>query len=445
MKLKSFLFGSFIAFFSSMLISSCMTMADYDFSKVDSNISNGKYSEAQTELQKYAKRIYSSKDNLLFLLDNGILDHFRNDTQSSNKNLSQAEQLIEKYSAISVMQNVGSYFQNDLVMDYAGEDYEDIYTNIFMSLNYIRQNNIQESMVEIRRFDNKLKLLKSKYEKQVKAANNNSSGVQVEVVSSQFSNSALARYLSMLLYRTDGDLGNAEVDLKYLKSAFETQPSLYNFSLPSTVDEEIAVPEGMGRLNILGFYGKAPTKYEVASRFYSAAGKIWYKIALPAMQKRGTAITSIQVAARNSETGEIYSKNLEKLESIENIALDTFNQHLSVITARTMVRTIAKAVNSASLDIAAAESDKKGEDDLSAIFSILSIFSKIHTEASERADTRSCRYFPANAAVSGLTLPPGKYDVIINFHSGAAIAKTVKRTVQVKSGRLNLIETECLK
>ena len=60
---------------------------------------------------------------------------------------------------------------------------------------------------------------------------------KVKHVSIKFSNSALARYLSMLMYRSLNDSGNAGVDLKLLKAAFTTQPSLFDFSIPSTIDE----------------------------------------------------------------------------------------------------------------------------------------------------------------------------------------------------------------
>ena len=78
----------------------------------------------------------------------------------------------------------------------------------------------EDAMVEVRRFDNKMKLLKQHYEQEIEKTNQNSQGVSVDKVSIAFSDSALARWLSMIMYRSDGDEGNAEVDQRFIGEAF---------------------------------------------------------------------------------------------------------------------------------------------------------------------------------------------------------------------------------
>ena len=138
-------------------------------------------------------------DQVLYNLDAGLLSHYAGDWNQSNKNFSAAEGLIEEYYSKSISQGVSSYFVNDMVVDYAGEDYEDIYTNFFMALNYIQLGNLEDAMVEIRRFDNKQKLLSTKYDSQIEYAESEL-GSGYSSVSVQFQNSAAARYLSMLMY-----------------------------------------------------------------------------------------------------------------------------------------------------------------------------------------------------------------------------------------------------
>ena len=65
----------------------------------------------------------------------------------------------------------------------------------------------------------------------------------------------------MLLYRTDGDVDNAAVDLKLLRQAFSLQPEIYNFPVPKNLNEDINIPEEKARLNVIAFSGIAPIKH----------------------------------------------------------------------------------------------------------------------------------------------------------------------------------------
>lgn len=413
-------------------------MADYNYSRIDSNLEQGKYGEVLSELGSEKKSIYSSHDKVLYALDTGVLEHFEGQPENSNSLLSEAEKLIEQYSALSITQTIASAVTNDTVKDYAGEDFENIYTNIFMALNYVALGNNDEAMVEVRRFDNKLRSLKSKYEKDIDMADS-ASDVKVNKVSVQFSDSALARYLSMLLYRTEGDNDNASVDLRYLKSAFESQASLYDFSIPVSVDSELSVPGGQARLNVLAFSGRAPVKKEEIIRVPWDASH-WYKLALPVMEKQKSKINRISVHAVNVLTGAEYTEELEKIESIENIAVDTFQRHYSLIFAKSLARSIARQIVSAGLDGASSD-----DDVLDFIITLFDIAHQVATEFIERADVRSSRYFPASASVAGLTVEPGVYSVTVDFCHGHSVKYSQTQKVNVTAEKLNLVETACLR
>ena len=138
----------------------------------DAYLVSGDYEGARKRLEADKKSLYAGTDAVLYNLDSGMLAHFAGDYDASNERLSEAEKLMEYYYAKSVVQTVGSFILNDSLVDYAGEDYEDIYTNLFMALNYIQLRKIDDAFVEIRRFDNKLKLLSAKYEQAIFEANN---------------------------------------------------------------------------------------------------------------------------------------------------------------------------------------------------------------------------------------------------------------------------------
>ena len=581
--------------FAVLFLCSCATA---DFSDVDATVVRGDYSAARRAIDAQKDSLYSDTDKVLYNLDAGLLSHYSGDWNQSNKNFSEAEGLIEEYYSKSISQGVSSYFVNDLVVDYAGEDYEDIYTNFFMALNYIHLGKFEDAMVEIRRFDNKQKLLTTKYASQMEYAENEL-GSGYSNVALQFQNSAAARYLSMLLYRANGQPDSAEVDRKLLLRAFSEQPSLYDFSVPSCVNDELSVPKGKARLNFVAFTGQAPIKIEDVER-YDVGDGVYCKIALPLMVDRGSSVSSISVdvydasgvlqttvesvpedyyvepetvyepeyiyededdfddfeakdpvsrrsayfrvntiiedtcspevsnrvkretgitggatnattrtssssdnlsaatpisspsatssttsssssdtstrsaAARaralvtgvNPDAGNyssnetaptglggtqsnfvptgdaLYRTQLEKIESIENIALDTFGQHASVIASRAMIRAIGKTMKTGALSLASELTD---DSSLSMLFSVLSFASQVTDEITEQADLRTSRFFPAYIYVGGITLDPGVYTIVVSFRgsSGQVMSSNTYENVNVTAKSVNIVEAIC--
>ena len=440
---------------AGMIFISCSTMGNYDFTAVDQSLDTGAYEVAYQVITADSDRIYSSRDQVLQSLDLGVLSHYAGEYQRSNQELTQAERKIEEYYAKSISQSISSYLVNDTVVDYDGEIFEDIYINILMALNYIHLGNIEDAFVEIRRFDNKLKAASAKYSDKIAAANqeNTSNGENpVAVPKMDFHNSALARYLSMILYRSRGQLDSARIDMRYLDSAIASQPSLYNFAKPQSIQQELEVPQDMGRVNIIAFTGKSPRKEEEVLRLYSDVGGFYYKIAYPEMMRQDSVISSIQVTA--IPAGEIIAGqavqtpqpiatvSLEPLESISNIAMDTFEQHKTLIYLRAILRSIGKATSSTVFGSLADDSSNSG---MGLLFSVLELASVVSTEATERADIRVARYLPSLAWVSGMNLEPGDYILNIEYKSGAgALVALEQKYITVTATGLNLVEAICL-
>lgn len=429
--------------FLSVSFNSCLSTADLDYSPIENQISNSHYDEASYKLYEMHDYYYGPHDKVLSYLDMGILQHFAGDYEKSTDNLSKAEVEIQKNFTKSISQAVGSILINDTVIDYPGETYEDIYTNIFMCLNYIHLYKIEDAMVEIRRFDNKMKLVGKEYQAVIDSLKASVSSdfakTELDCVDSEvkFHNSALARYLSMLLYRTAGDSDAARIDLEKINDAFKFQPTLYNFSKPQNLEEELILPEDNARVNFVCFTGKSPVKVEEVIRIPFA--NAYYKFAIPIMEHRPTNIRAIQAVLTNAETGNVYKVNLHAIESIDNIASDTYKQHFASIYARAVIRSVGKATTSGAYEIASRVTDDR---QLSDLFTVLNFFSQISTEITERADVRISRYFPGYASVAGITVPEGFYNVDINFYNEN------KRKVYTHSienvyafvGELNLLE-----
>ena len=415
------------AVITAVLFVACVSSGNFE--NVKKSAACGDYQAALNRLEKNKDFLYAKQDRVLYNLDGGMLARFAGDYALSNEKLSKAEKLIDYYYAQSITQAVGSFMINDSLVDYAGEDYEDIYTNAFMALNYIQLGNTEDAFVEVRRIDNKIKRLSAKYQKAVL----------------QFYDSALSRYISLLLYRSQGDLNNAEVDRKYIRTAFLTQKSLYPFAVPPAVDEELNVPQGKVRMNLLCFSGFAPEKTEEVIRVPNITGGPWLKIALPVMQKKPARVASVKAEVSASD-GAKTSCRLELLESIENIAQDTFAQKSELIYLKTFLRALSKTAAS-TVAGAAAASQEDGSGNMSALSAFITLVSDIFIEVSERADVRCSRCFPAHVWAGGLNLDSGVYTVRVTCYdkNSRVVHEELKENVHIHSSSVNLVEAVCMR
>jgi hypothetical protein len=415
--------------------------------KVDAGVVQGDFAGSLQALEKKKEDAYREKDMVLYYLDAGMLSHYAGYYEDSAKLLQEGERAIESAFTKSLTETVGSFILNDTTREYAGEDYEDVYLNIFNALNYHHRGLEEDALVEIRRMNNKLQYLSTKYGNaisnlQKSILENSVNSVKIpydpETMRSSFSNSALGRYLGMLFYRGRGLMDDARIDRDQVRIAFANQPSVYDFEIPASLEEELDIAPGKARVNILSFTGLSPVKREETLRF-SITSTTWIKISLPALHSRPSSVARTEVVFDSGET-----LNLEMIENIDAIARETFKQNEGIIHAKTIIRSVIKSAAAAALDIGAQEVNNAG---LSLLMGLLSMGSQAVAEASEKADLRISRYFPGRAHVGGITLDPGVYSFYVYYYdSGDRLIHQERfEDLQVYAGRLNLTEVVCLK
>ena len=446
--MKKFFFNILIAL-TFLFISSCASVPG-DHAQSIKNAQEGHYEKSLDYIEKKKSKIYGKKSEVLYYLDSGLLRHYNGDWQDSISSLAAAEQTIYDLYTKSISAEIGSFILNDNVLDYAGEDYEDIYLNVFNSLNYYHDGKISDAVVETNRAVNKITALSNKYQQELIKARSAAKveDKKQEIKSIAFHDSALAEYLRMLYCRAIGDYDGAATNQRMIKDAFVTQKALYNFSVPETVDEELSVPKGMARLNILAFSGLSPVKTEVIIRDYGLAD-FSFALALPELQKIHYPFTKIVVRAEDAKTGKTIVQKLELIESLENVAEETFTLHRDVIYAKAIARSVTKAVASNVGSAVGQKLTQSDDENLAAAGMLLQIFSlagNITQQVTEHADMRISRYFPARASVGGITLEPGLYDIQIDFYGKGddVLYSDWRENVTIKAGGLNLIESICL-
>jgi hypothetical protein len=93
------------------------------------------------------------------------------------------------------------------------------------------------------------------------------------------------------------------------------------------------------------------------------------------------------------------------------------------------------------------DSDDASTSLVGSVFSLIGIIGKVSNEVSEQADIRASRYFPGSAYVGGINVEPGVYSFTVNYYGkgGGLLASIYQENVSVGAGRLNLVETYCLK
>jgi hypothetical protein len=431
--------GAFLLTGLFLLLFSCASGTPHR--EAETRAQRGEYHESLAIIEKDKKNLYRDKDAVLYYLDAGVLNHYVENYRLSTELLQEGERAIEAAYTKSITMELGTYLVNDTVQEYAGEDYEDIYINAFNALNYYHEDDLEDAMVEIRRMNNKLAFLASKYgvivDNMQQAALKEGSEIPPDPAAAQatFTNSALARYLGMLFYRGNGNLDDARIDRDQIRLAFANNPSVYPFSPPRSLDEELPVPAGKARFNAIAFSGSAPIKEEEIIRVLIPNAR-YIKIALPVMIPRPSAVNRIEV---RFDSGESF--DLELLEDIGAIATETFKERAHLAYLKAVLRGIVKGVASSVMDRAG---DEAGGD-AGMILGLLSIGTQIFAEASEKADLRISRYFPARAYVGGITLDPGLYSYSIIYYSGGRVVGAFRQeNVALRAGGLNLAEAVCL-
>jgi len=456
---KKFFIACFIVPALVLLFFSCATRPE-TYKEIDTAVNDNNFIKGIEVIrigQQLKTPMYPEKNAVLLYLDKGLLEHYAGNYVNSSQDLQEAERLIQEAFTKSVSAEIASYIANDNTKDYPGEDYEDIYVNIFNALNYYHDGDLEGAMVEVRKItipSGKLEQLATKYNGSINSASQffantlKSLGLNVpplpDSATVNFTNSALARYLSALFYQGQGKDDDARIEFEQVSEAFKSSPNVYSPTprLEQFVEDAQNIPEGKGRLNVVGFSGLSPAKVEMSQIFpvplFLDTLKI-VQLKLPTLTPRPSVIDRIQVEV-NGQSGF----NLELLEDMGAVTTETFKARSASIVSKTFIRTLVKYATGSVASSKAA--DRVGGIGGALVGFAASVGTKVAADASEAADIRMGRYFPDKAYIGGINLDPGTYSGTITYYSGGSVvARDEFKDVNVRANRLNLIEATSLK
>ena len=406
-----------------------------NISNTQLHVIQGNYEKAYQNLRQQAPSLLKAQGPIIVNYDLGLLARLNKNYIESNSLLSESERLIQEAYTQSVAVNMASYVLNDNTKPYQGEEYEDIYLNLFKALNFIAIGQQESALVELNRSMEKQAFLKQKYEQYSKQAREYASrqglgNITTESYASSFSTSALINYLAFLVAQSLGEDSTAYFAKEQVKHAFTSQPQLYRFTLPLSLERK-EPEQGKARLHLISFSGQAPLKQE-RWEYIHLSPINQAKIAYPVLVGRISNVQSIRVKA--SGQTEVA---LQKIESISEVAIDTFHSKSELTKTKAVLRAMSKAVGIAIYDSVAQQDDK-----LTATEELLGFIFRVAQDASERADVRSTHFLPSEAWVGSIDLEPGLYDLEFSFlnASGRVLHAVVLQNQEVKLGTLNLTE-----
>ena len=171
-------------------LSSCSSYMT-DQSGFFSKFKRGEYKQAADLLKEKAEQ--DSKDQILFLLDMGTALFEAGEYNKAIEAFAKAERLTELKDFTSVNEEVVSVITTDKFKKFIPLDYEKIMINVYLALSYFMQGKYEDAMVESRRINNLVYVLKNKGMK-------------------SFEESPLAWYISATIYEMQGDYDNARID-----------------------------------------------------------------------------------------------------------------------------------------------------------------------------------------------------------------------------------------
>ena len=198
----------------TLIIISACGPATHHYAQVNVHLVEERYEEADKVIEDQEKK-YGKRNLVLYDFDRALTLHLAGRYKESNGFLERAENRIDELYTKSITSEISAMFTNDNRLPYEGEDFEKVMVNILGALNYVYLGEWDEALVEGRKVDLKLNLINDRYEKK-----------------NIYKEDAFARYLSGILFESQGELNDAFIAYR---KAFEAYRVYQNTMEPPSL------------------------------------------------------------------------------------------------------------------------------------------------------------------------------------------------------------------
>lgn len=175
-------------------------------------VGKGDFEQAEKLLQKDKKQA-RNKNKILYYLNQGYVEFMLNHPEKSNQAFETAEILTEEQQK-NILTEAAVLVSNPEIRPYKPEDFEVIMINFYKAMNYLRMNNMEDALVEVRKINIRLQQLNDKYPDH----------------KNRYQQDAFAHLLMGLIYDAAGDANNAFIAYRNSYDTYRTD-YIKNFGL----------------------------------------------------------------------------------------------------------------------------------------------------------------------------------------------------------------------
>lgn len=354
---------------------------------------------------------YGSKNEILYLMDSGIISMQCGDYSKAADFFGKASELGDKLWTESLSAQALSLITNDLVLPYAGEDFERVMLPMFSGFCYMKIGKYDEALVDFRKLDIMLGEMNSRYDSK-----------------NIYKEDALARYLGGALYESMGKYDDAFIDYYKAFRIYRDYERDYGMKIPDFAAQDlINAGKKSGRLGeavelmgkdyfesvkpidtakkgkvvFISFAGASPVKHDDKIVLPSPAGPI--TVAFPIMIPSSLPCRPSDLLIKGEY--QSYTARFEKAEDINAIAMKNLDDRRARYIAKAVARAAVKQVVFHQIGTRSTNSEDTRN--------LIKILLNIANLFLEQADTRSWRTLPGEIHISRFYLPAGVYSLKI--------------------------------
>jgi tetratricopeptide (TPR) repeat protein len=209
-----------------LLLASCAMRTDF-YHEVEQGLASRNYAVAVSAL-KANEEEFGESNTVLFNLELGLIAHYASQYTESNQMFLAAEKRMEELYTRSISAEAAAMLLNDNLLPYEGEDFEKVFVNLFLALNFAQMDNVEEALVEARKVDLKLK----EYSKQYEGKNT-------------YKQDAFIRYVMGVLYEAGGETNDAFISYRKAYEGYKEYADYYKTSCPTFLKADLVRTAGL--------------------------------------------------------------------------------------------------------------------------------------------------------------------------------------------------------
>ena len=415
--------------------------------QVNALVASSRFAEANKSFQN--KSAYGPKNELLYLLDRGLVSQISGGYAESIQYFAKAKIKIDELYTKSLTNLAATWLVNDTNAPYRGEASEHVWVNMFQALNYAALGNISEALVEARDVNRKLTILNDLHQRQGDYVYRDDafarllSGILYESKNDrQDLNDALIAYRKALNVYRDDFHKNTSVEIPYVlrenilaaaqELGFEEFKD-YQRQFPDVKFVPVPEKEKKAVVYFVHYNGLSPVKHAGHIPVPIPDGPLT-QMAFPKYSERDFDIRTSTITAQRVK-GSAFSAQTEVIAKIEAIAIRQLEAAKHWLYAKSFLRPAGKFLLEKGLESKVER--EHGDGSGWAVRGAASLYNLF----SEQADTRSWQTLPAEVRIARLILSPGDYELQADFRGGSSTLIESKKlgSLSLKAGETRFI------